>query len=201
MFKKPYIILKFAQSKDNFIGQEGKSIWLSNEFSKRLVHKWRSEVDAILVGTGTVLSDNPKLTTRFGFGKNPTRIVLDRQLNLGVESFILNNVAKTIIFTKKNNKSPIFKQQNKYIVAKPWDLVNINSILYSEGIRSIIIEGGAKVLKSYVEQDLWDEARIFTADKSLKFGLKAPELNCKPIKELRILNDKLQIFRNPKSIS
>ncbi len=200
MLDKPFIILKYAKSIDNYIGQKNKSIWLTNNFSKRLVHKWRSEVDAILVGSGTVLSDNPKLTTRFNFGSNPLRVVLDSQLKLGVNNYVFNNEAKTIVFTKKNNIHPKTKNETKYVVPNNWTLEEMMFSLHSQGIRSIIIEGGQKILNSFVANDLWDEARILTAKKELFVGLKAPELNCEPIKEFKILTDTLQIYSNPKSI-
>ena len=200
MIEKPYTILKYAKSSDGFIGQHNKSIWLTNEFSKRLVHKWRSEVDAILAGTGTVLTDNPKLTTRYGFNKNPSRVILNRQLNIGVGSNIFNNEAKTIIFTTKANRISSKDKTTKYIVPNIWELEEMLSILYSEGIRSIIIEGGQKILNSFVEKKMWEEARVFTSSKELETGLKAPNLNSKPLSEFRILTDRLQIFKNFKVI-
>lgn len=199
MSKKPYIILKYAKSIDNFLGQKDKSIWLSNAFSKRLSHKWRSEIDAILVGKGTVLTDNPKLTTRYGFGENPIRVVLDSPLNIGLDFSVFNNEASTIVFTKVNQHSPPSKPRLKYIVPNKWELDDMLTALYMEGIKSIIIEGGQKILHSFVKEELWDEARVFVAQKELFHGLEAPLLPTKPIKEIKILTDTLQIFRNPKS--
>lgn len=200
MLNKPYIILKYAKSIDNYIGQKNKSIWLTNNYSKRLVHKWRAEVDAILVGSGTVSADNPRLTTRFDFGNSPLRVVLDGSLNLDVNKSVFNNEAKTIVFTKKNNKHQKTKGKIKYFVPNCWTLEEMLSILHREGVRSIIIEGGQKVLKSFVANDLWDEARVLVAKKELFMGLKAPELNCKPMKEFRLLTDTVQIYKNPKLI-
>jgi len=199
MLKKPHVILKYAKSSDNYIGQQDKSIWLTNQYSKRLVHKWRSEVDSILVGSGTVRADDPKLTTRFNFGKNPVRVVLDRKLKLGVDCSVFNNEAKTIVFTNKDGLPPNTKQLT-YISPNLWQLEEILSLLSAEGIKSIIIEGGQKILNSFVNKGLWDEARVFTAKKEIFSGLEAPNLNCKPIKEFKILTDTLQIFRNPKLI-
>ena len=196
MLKRPKIIIKFAQSKDGFMGQENKNIWLTNPFSKRLVHKWRSEIDGILAGTGTVLTDNPRLNTRFGFKKSPTRIVLDSRLIIGTEFNIFNNEAKTIVFTKNNNITGIDHQKVKYIVLNSWTLEELLMELYHEKVKSLIVEGGQKILNSFIKKGLWDEARVFTGDKKIGFGLKAPVFDSKSVETYRILSDTLEIFHN-----
>jgi diaminohydroxyphosphoribosylaminopyrimidine deaminase/5-amino-6-(5-phosphoribosylamino)uracil reductase len=205
--KRPYVILKWAETNDGFIFpkakkkeeetiKELKPIWISNAYSQQLVHKWRTEEQAILVGTNTVLQDNPRLNARDFEGKSPIRILIDRELKISTEFNLLDESGKTFVFTEKRNaidkKNTFFHQIdfNKSIVPQ------ICSVLYREKIQSIIVEGGTKTLQSFIDENIWDEARIFTGNISFENGLPAPKIAGKTVQEKHILDDKLTILRN-----
>lgn len=198
--KRPYIILKFAQSQDGFIAplqkNETKPIWISNEISRQLVHKWRSEEQAILVGTNTVLQDNPKLDVRDWTGQNPIRIVLDRQLKIPKNYAVYDKTVKTIFITEKE----VFSEDENLIFEKIDFDKNVNNqileVLYRNQIQSVIIEGGKTVLESFIEDNLWDEARVFSSDLFFEKGIKAPDFNFKKYSETHIINDTLSLFFN-----
>ena len=198
--KRPYIILKWAQTQNRFIAplqkNEIKPIWISNEFSRQLVHKFRSEEQAILVGTNTVLLDNPKLDVRDWTGQNPVRIVLDRGLKIPKNYSVYDRRIKTIFITEKEQ---ISDDENLIFERIVFD-ENINNkileVLHKNHIQSVIIEGGAGVLESFIKDNLWDEARIFTSDLILENGVKAPEFNFEKYSETRIMNDVLSLFYN-----
>ena len=198
--KRPYVILKWAESKDGFIAplskSEQKPVWITNKFSRQLVHKWRSEEQAILVGTNTVIEDNPKLDVRDWTGKNPIRIVLDQNNQIPKESHILDNQVKTIIFsdipkaTKEENttfESIDFKQN----LAE-----QILNVLYKYQIQSVIIEGGSRTLQTFIDENLWDEARVFIGNNNFETGIKAPILALNNIEKHAVGNDILLISRN-----
>jgi diaminohydroxyphosphoribosylaminopyrimidine deaminase / 5-amino-6-(5-phosphoribosylamino)uracil reductase len=186
--KRPYIILKWAESTDGFIAPltrtDKKPVWITNVYSRQLVHKWRSEEQAILVGTQTVLDDNPKLDVRDWSGKNPTRIVLDQNNRIPKESIIFDKRATTIIISNKtiNYSENIASQIMKY--------------LFDNNIQSIIIEGGQQTLQTFIDANLWDEARIFKGDTTFLDGIKAPRLVGKIINRYKIINDELLIYLN-----
>lgn len=186
--KRPYIILKWAETTDGFIAPETKNIqkpvWITNSYSRQLVHKWRAEEQAILVGTNTVLQDNPSLTTRDWTGEHPIRVVLDAKNKLSKDLAVFNNEARTISITKSDID---FSKQ----VAQ-----QICELLYQENITSIIIEGGAKTLQTFIDENLWGEARIFTGNATFKNGTKAPEFSGRLISEKQIINDILKIYTN-----
>ena len=183
--KRPYIILKWAESKDGFIAPlnktEIKPVWISNLSSRQLVHQWRAEEQAILIGANTVAQDNPRLTTREVEGPNPIRIVIDIKNTLPKSSQVFNSEAKTIKLTRSeiDPSKPLATQVCK--------------ALYLNKITSVIIEGGQKTLKAFINEDLWDEARIFTSDTYLKEGVKKPQLKGIPTKEIRIGSDSLNL--------
>ena len=195
--KRPYFILKWAKSKDDFIGKLNKDkaepIWISNQQSQQLVHLWRSQEQGILVGTNTVLSDNPSLTTRKVFGKNPVRIVLDRSLRIPPNFAVFDRAIKTIILTEKEKQSDktIFYETINFS-----DLIEeIIRILVKHEIQSVIIEGGKLTLETFIKSGIWDEARIFTGDILLKNGVKSPILNNKKlIKQTIIDSDILNYY-------
>ena len=198
--KRPYVILKWAETQDGFIAPmnklEQKPVWITNNYSRQWVHKWRSEEQAILVGTQTAIDDNPKLNIRDWAGKNPNRIVLDQHNRISKESCIYDNQAKTIIFSAipKPNKeenttfeSIDFKQN----LAK-----QILNVLYKHQIQSVIIEGGSQTLQTFIDENLWDEARVFIGNNNFETGIKAPLLALKNIEKYIIENDILLISRN-----
>lgn len=203
--KRPYLIIKFAQSKDGFIDiapeekQHGKIHYISSPESLKLVHKWRSEEAAIMVGTNTVTSDNPELTCRFYPGKNPVRITLDKNLRIPPNSKIKNDAAPTIIYNSiKSDKI----NSLEYVQLK-WHehvLIDVFDDLHHRGIQSIIIEGGAQLLNYCIKENLWDEARIFTSHTELKNGVKAPDFAFKPTYSENIGPDTLSVYYHPQLI-
>jgi diaminohydroxyphosphoribosylaminopyrimidine deaminase/5-amino-6-(5-phosphoribosylamino)uracil reductase len=203
---RPYIILKWAQTKDGFIDIErnekspNKPTWITNNIAKTLVHKWRTEEQSILIGTKTALADNPNLTSREWKGKNPLRIVFDRNFKLPMNLNIFNSDADTIIITDKPRKDVTDRHINPGIGI---EFVEFNSgfhtqlfdILIKQNIQSVIVEGGGLVLDSFIKNDLWDEARIFQGEKVFGNGVKAPEMTVKEVKRTYIGNSKLTFVK------
>lgn len=185
--KRPYIILKWAETADGFIApstkNEQRPIWISNAFSRQLVHKWRSEEQAILVGTQTVVDDNPRLDVRDWSGNNPIRIVLDQNHRISKESHIFDNQSRTIVYADAID----FGINPAHQIAAQ---------LFAEKIQSVIIEGGRKTLQTFIYENLWDEARVFKGKNMLKNGIMAPELQSVPTEKLAIVSDELLIFYN-----
>ena len=200
--KRPYVILKWAESQDGFIApakiirKEQKPFWITNEYSRQLVHKWRSEEQAILVGTNTVIDDNPRLDVRDWSGNNPIRIVLDKNNRIQNDSHVYDNQTKTIFLchsiTSINSENTIFEKIDfeKNIASQ------ILEILYKHKIQSLIIEGGRQTLQTFINENLWDEARIFVGNESFENGTKAPIVVMKNIEKHTIENDKLIILSN-----
>lgn len=180
-YKRPYIILKWAQSSDGFIGSKnykaidetGRNVqMISNALSQKLVHKWRSEEQAILIGTNTAMLDNPKLNTREWIGKNPIRIVLDSNLRLPNRLNIFDKQIPTIIFTEHEKQST---ENLQYIKINFNNSLNeMMNRLYEMQIQSVIVEGGSALINSLINQNQWDEARVFTSSIKLQEGVKTP---------------------------
>lgn len=196
--KRPYIILKWAQTQDHFIAPVIKNsrdpVWISNSLSQQLVHKWRAEEQAIMVGTNTAIADNPSLTSRKWQGQNPIRIVLDRNLQIPLESHIFDDAAQTIVFhgKKENPEKPNF-----YSLDFSENLPQqICEKLYERNIQSLIIEGGLATLQSFIDTHFWDEARIFTGKTFFEEGISAPKIKGKPICMQNIDGDLLTILKN-----
>lgn len=198
--KRPYIILKWAESQDGFIApltkSEQKPVWITNEFSRQLVHKWRSEEQAILVGTKTVIDDNPKLDTRDWAGNNPIRFVLDQNMRIPENSNIFNNQAKTIIFSKSNIAANDKINNFEIIDFGENTAQQITDTLYKNQIQSVIIEGGRQTLQTFIDENLWDEARIFIGSNSFENGTKAPILSLKNSNKITVGNDILITAKN-----
>ncbi|KUF44250.1 bifunctional diaminohydroxyphosphoribosylaminopyrimidine deaminase/5-amino-6-(5-phosphoribosylamino)uracil reductase RibD [Myroides marinus] len=196
--KRPYIILKWAESQDGFIApitrDTHRPFWISNTYSKQLVHKWRSEEMAFLVGTQTVLSDNPSLTTRDWYGDSPIRVFLDRSGKIDHTFSIKAETVKTICITA--DQSLVSTENLVYEYADFTDnlLQQIIDILYKHNIMSVVIEGGTQTLQSFIDAKLWDEARIFTGETILGNGIAAPVLTefDNAVKH-RILDNELRI--------
>ncbi len=171
---RPYIILKWAQSRDGFIGRTGERIKISNPFTDRLVHKWRSQCDAVMVGTNTAIIDNPLLTTRLVPGRNPLRIALDRREKIPKSHHLFDGGSSTLIITEKPEYSFAntlqIKFDNEFII-------NMLHNLYERGIASVMVEGGTLLLQSFIDLKLWDEYRIIINSQPLKYGIKAPQLS------------------------
>lgn len=202
--KRPYIILKWAQSQDGFLApsihqreKDPRPFWITNRYSRQIVHKWRSEEQAILAGTNTVLLDNPSLTTRSWAGNSPLRIILDKDLKVPTSFNIFDSNAETLIFTQTVIPNTPHKD-----IAYEWidftqELASqVCDTLFKRNVQSVIIEGGAATLATFIKSDLWDEARIFTGSNSLGQGLKAPVIKGKEISRTHIGGDTLCILRN-----
>ncbi|MCL4159532.1 UNVERIFIED_CONTAM: hypothetical protein GTU68_051105 [Idotea baltica] len=173
--ERPYIILKFAQSYDEFMGQKEKQVWLSNKFSKIIVHKWRSEVEGIMVGTQTVLTDNPQLSTREWYGDDPVRIIPDLNNRIQADANIFSAHQKTILL--KNKESQFQLPENvKQLQVESNNIESYWNAVYNEGIYSILVEGGQMLINSILDSGLWDEARIIKTSKRLHSGIKAPSI-------------------------
>jgi diaminohydroxyphosphoribosylaminopyrimidine deaminase / 5-amino-6-(5-phosphoribosylamino)uracil reductase len=175
--QRPYIILKWAQSEDGMIaGADSERLLISNDYSNRLVHKWRSEAAAILVGTNTALLDNPELTTRLWPGKSPIRVLLDMNLRLPASLKLLDGVQQTIIFNtiKEGEESNL----HYYKIDDSVDIIQqICTALFKLKVQSVLVEGGAKLLQSFIDAGLWDEARVITNQNLfIVNGLPAPVL-------------------------
>ncbi|MCF7568171.1 bifunctional diaminohydroxyphosphoribosylaminopyrimidine deaminase/5-amino-6-(5-phosphoribosylamino)uracil reductase RibD [Sabulilitoribacter arenilitoris] len=186
--KRPYIILKWAETADGFIApktkNELKPVWITNKFSRQLVHKWRTEEQAILVGTNTVIKDNPSLTVRDWTGLNPIRVVIDKDNKLTKKYAVFNDEAETVVISKGNIDF------NDHIAKQICD------ILFKKNINSIIIEGGTKTLQTFIDENLWDEARVFTGSTLFKNGVKAPKFSGNSISEEKINTNSLKIYLN-----
>ncbi|MFA9290075.1 MAG: bifunctional diaminohydroxyphosphoribosylaminopyrimidine deaminase/5-amino-6-(5-phosphoribosylamino)uracil reductase RibD [Solirubrobacteraceae bacterium] len=175
--KRPYIILKWASSADGFLGKVNEQISISNKYAKQFSHKLRTDNPSILVGKNTVLIDDPRLTAREYYGNNPVRIIIDKNLLINENKEIYNNDSKTIIFN--NIKSEEVK--NIQFIKIDFSLENylqqILNSLYTIQIQSIIIEGGAFTLNSFIQNNLWDEAYVFKANELIiSDGIKSPTL-------------------------
>ncbi|MBI3503014.1 MAG: bifunctional diaminohydroxyphosphoribosylaminopyrimidine deaminase/5-amino-6-(5-phosphoribosylamino)uracil reductase RibD [Bacteroidetes bacterium] len=195
--KRPFIILKWAVTKDNYMGILNLKSQISNLKSQKLVHQWRSEEQAIMIGTNTALTDNPKLTTRLVKGKNPLRIVIDKDLKIPSKFHLLDKKISTIVFTAKQ-KSSSKNLEYVEIDFKKNVLNQILIVLHQRNIQSLIVEGGAKLLNSFIKEGIWDEARVFTSNKKLnqKDGIASPEISGKIILEKQIGSDSLKVLRN-----
>ena len=191
--QRPIIILKWAQTQDGFIAHSNyESRWISSEFSRQLVHKWRSEEDAVLVGTKTAAHDNPTLSVRDWSGRNPTRVVIDRFLRLPSNLKLFDKTQKTICYNVlKHEEHPnlnlVRLDENDFINQLVHDL-------YKQKIQSLIVEGGAQILKLFIDAGLWDEARIFTSTRAFGDGIAAPTLKGDLISQELVSNDSLKIY-------
>ena len=194
--KRPYIILKFAQSKDKFISAKipnEENRWISNVYSRKLVHRWRSEEQAVMVGMNTALIDDPALTLRDWPGKQPYRIVLDRKRSLPKRLKLFDQSCPTLVFNELKDEA----HEKLQFVKINFDhdlLANICDTLYSMSIQSVIIEGGQKLLQTFIDEKTWDEARVFTSEKMIVEGTKAPEFTGQLVSNSAVDDDLLQIY-------
>lgn len=190
--KRPYVILKWAQTQDGFVARENfDSKWISNSLSRQLVHKWRAEEDSILVGKNTAAHDNPRLDVRDWVGKNPIRVVLDSKLKLSSDLKLFDQSIPTLIFNTVKNES---RENLTWIRLPEITPDTVLKELHSRKIQSLIVEGGSSVLHQFIQSNLWDEARIFTASSRFDRGISAPRLNQNPTETLSIGTDRLDIY-------
>ena len=192
--QRPYIILKWAESANGKTGSNNERVLISNEYSNRLVHKWRSEEATILIGTNTALRDDPFLTTRLWNGNDPIRLVIDMNLRLPSHLKVFNKEVRTIIFNKlkheENGNLAFYKIEVENII------VQILNALYQMQIQSVLVEGGAKLLQFFIDAGLWDEARIIRNEELvISNGLDAPKLkNGVIINEEKLFTDSISYF-------
>lgn len=195
---RPYIILKWAETKDGFFAPLAyQQSWISNPASKQLVHKWRSEEDAILVGTNTALIDDPALNTRLWEGKSPKRVLIDKDLVIPPSAKLYAQDGSDVIVF--NARKTDWQGNLKYIELENFDLYlpqNILYQLYLMDVKSIIIEGGVKTIQQFIETNLWDEARVFVGDVVWGEGRKAPTIPMMVHEESKVGTDILRFYRN-----
>ena len=202
--KRPYVILKWAQSADGFMApsrhlreSSPEPFWISGKASRQLVHQWRSEEGAILVGTRTALEDNPRLNTRYWKGQSPLRVLIDRELKVPEHFHLLDGSVETLIFCEegvvpKNRRKIRYKGLKK----ESEFVAEILHSLWEAEVLSVLVEGGAHTLNSFIKTGLWDEARIIEGKSYLGSGLKAPVLSGNLAEEWTLENDRIQIVRN-----
>jgi len=195
---RPYIILKWAETADGkMAGERTSRLLISNEQTNRLVHKWRSEEASILVGTNTALLDDPELTTRDWNGPSPIRLVVDMDLKLPSTLKTFNNKQRTVIFNTRKHEE--VDHLIYYQVTRDVNLVHqIVNALYQMKIESVLVEGGARLLQSFIDEGVWDETRIIKNEElKINDGLAAPQLVLKNAEqEMKILNDSIKIYQN-----
>lgn len=191
--KRPYVILKWAQTQDGFVAQEDySSKWISGPQSRQLVHKWRAEEDAILVGKKTAFHDNPSLNVRDWMGKNPTRIVLDSYLSLPSDLHLWDGSIPTLCYNSTKNET---RKNLEFInLGSGFSVNDLLEDLDKRKIQSLIVEGGSSTLSKFIEIGLWDEARVFTGKVKFEKGIPAPFLNQNPSESLSFGDDKLDVY-------
>lgn len=198
--KRPYIILKWAQTQDGFIShwplpQDKEDNWITGKESKALVHQWRSQEQAILVGYNTLMNDNPQLTTRLAEGKNPIRLVLSRTIDLPTDLNIFKSDAKTIVFNPLKDEV----KNNIGFVKIDWNkkAQEVLDYCFKHSISSIIVEGGTNTIYNFMNINAWDEAQVFVnPTKKFEHGISAPEINLTNIIPIQVGNDLLYTIIN-----
>ena len=193
--QRPYIILKWAQTADSFFAPtDGTQHWITGPEAQKMVHRWRAEEDAILVGRNTIKADNPRLNVRHAEGSAPKRVIIDRRLELDSQLNVFDGTVETLIF---NEIKTDITGNLKYIALENFDHYLPQYImyqLYMQDIQSVIIEGGAGILNSFIKDGLWDEARIFTGGSVLTNGIPAPAITGENGGLYDVGTDQLQIF-------
>ncbi len=195
---RPYIVLKWAQTADGFIARSNyDSKWISNEHSRQMVHKWRTEEDAIVTGYNTVKYDNPMLTARNSPGRNPARVIIDPELKLDHSLKVFEGDERVYLFNAisdqaEGNICRVKVSANDY-------LADMLAYLWEQNIGSVIIEGGAKTINKFLTEGYWDEARVFTAESKFGAGIDAPTIELESDVEQNILGDRLSTIYNPKT--
>ena len=189
---RPYLILKWAQTQDGFIARENfDSKWISSSQSRQLVHQWRSEEQAILVGKNTALHDNPRLNVRDWTGSDPIRVVLDSKLELPADLHLFDQQIPTLCYTTRKSE----KLTNLEWVKLPQiSLEALLADLHARQIQSVLIEGGSQTIHQFLAAGLWDEARVFTAPIEFERGIAAPQLTQTPAESHAIGEDQLDLY-------
>ena len=197
--QRPYVVLKWAQSADGFMDinrspdQQG-SFMISHPDTQKVVHEWRAEEAAILIGKNTLLNDNPSLTVRRVEGNNPIRIVLSSEPIELHSMNLADDKASTLVVT--NESESVTGNVRTIACGNVHDLCRVLQRLYEERILSVLVEGGSQVIQSFLKSSLWDEARIIVSDKDLFTGLKAPEISGASVKQQRSASDTIYWYNN-----
>ncbi|MCL4113544.1 UNVERIFIED_CONTAM: hypothetical protein GTU68_011196 [Idotea baltica] len=200
--KRPYVILKWAETADGFIAPDKnlrasnpEPFWITNKKSRQLVHQWRAEEHAILVGTKTVLEDNPKLNVRDWNGSSPIRIIIDKNLKIPTDFHVFDESIKTIVLNSETNRTGNTIEYLK-LNFKANLVQEICNVLHSKNILSLIVEGGTFTLQRFIESNLWDEARVFKGNTNFENGLKAPNISGNNSTAQKIIKDILTTYYN-----
>ena len=199
--KRPYVILKWAQTIDGFLDIDrsvedfGQPTWITNNLARIAVHKFRAGETAIMVGTNTAQKDDPTLTVRDWEGANPLRVVLDRSMRLRLSLKLFDQSVPTLVFSEETVPA---KRNLDYVqIDFSGNVVDeVLEELYRRDIQSLIVEGGAKLLTSFVELNLWDEAQVYVGERFFHNGVKAPLLTGEPLAEYDFRESRLWYFRN-----
>lgn len=192
--RRPYVVLKWAQSQDGFIARENfDSKWVSNPYSRQLVHKWRVEEHSILIGKNTAIHDNPLLTARDWKGKNPVRILLDSFLEVSLDSNIYNRDAQTLVINQLKNER---HNHIHWIKMRRLAPKHILKFLYERHIQSVLVEGGLHILNSFIKENCWDEARVFISPSTFLKGVSAPRITGTLLMKTSVFEDELIIYQN-----
>ena len=198
LFKRPYIILKWAETADGYIGKPGERLLISHATTNRLVHRWRSEETAILVGTETALQDDPQLNNRLWPGPSPVRLVLDMQLRLPSSLRLFQDGQKTVVFNalKQEEEGPVQYQQIRK--GEPV-LPQLLDLLYQWQWQSVLVEGGAKLLQTCINAGSWDEIRIIRSAQPAGSGIASPLVELpRPVAVTEMAGDTISFYRNPR---
>ena len=198
--KRPYIILKWAETSDGFIDierQEGDPVgtnWITDEIARTLVHKWRSEEAGLMVGTNTIIADNPKLNVRRWKGNSPLRITFDRNGRIPESANILDNSQDTLVFTCHQEKYS--GKTNSVLIDHEYHMEDVLAELFDQKIISILVEGGQLVHQAFITSGLWDEARVFKGRMMFSQGVKAPVIDQSPAEIFQFENSELSVYYN-----
>lgn len=195
---RPYVLLKYAQTRNGLMAPpDGLSAWLTNPYSRRWVHQWRATTDAILVGAGTARADNPALTTRYGAGRQPLRVVIDRHGALPRSLHLFDGQHPTWVFTARPGAAMAGVRYFLHDFESPTWLAALLHTLAAERVAHLTVEGGAWLLAQFVAQRTWDEARVFTTPHTWADGLPAPNLGIPPAQTWQLLGDELGVYVRP----
>ncbi|WP_262697252.1 bifunctional diaminohydroxyphosphoribosylaminopyrimidine deaminase/5-amino-6-(5-phosphoribosylamino)uracil reductase RibD [Mangrovibacterium diazotrophicum] len=197
--KRPFIFLKWAQTLDGFLDIDrshpefGQPTWISNELSRRMVHKQRTEVDSILIGTNTAWKDNPSLTVREWVGRQPVRLVLDRKNHLPADLHLKDHSVRTVVFTQE---AAVSSEKLEYVQIdfRKNIVPQILGWLYEQNLQSVVVEGGRQLLQAFIDQEMWDEAHVYIGHTWFGSGVPAPKLNALPTKHELLHDTQLQVF-------
>jgi len=199
--KRPYIILKWAETSDGFIDRDrrktgsNEASWITNSTARMLVHKWRSEEIGIMAGTQTILLDNPELNVRYWPGVDPLRIVPDKNGRFFADLNIMNGLSPTLVFSG-DQKMDLENLTYLQISKESFEVRVFLDELHKRQVISVFVEGGASLLESFIKSGLWDESLVFIGDKMFRSGVKAPILNSFPAEKVEFRKCKLMIYRN-----